>query len=144
MKRMRTKSGCEIVFSEESGKEQILIETPKNLKILLEDEKETIQVSDKDGKNGIFLDTKQGTLTLIAEKSLELKVGGKVMTSLDGKAKTVQLTGGKLVAKADQSVEIKGQTMKIDGASVNVKGSGTLKLESGGSTQVKGAMVQIN
>lgn len=144
VKRLRTKGGCEIVFSEESGKEQILIQTPKNLKVLLEDEKETIQISDKDGKNGVAIDTKQGTLTLLAEKSVEIKVGGNVMASLDGKAKTVQLTGGKLVAKADQSVELKGQTMKMEGTSVNVKGSGGLKLESSGSTQIKGTMVQIN
>lgn len=144
VKRLCTKGGCEIVFSEEAGKEQILIETPKNLKILLEDEKETIKVSDKDGKNGIAIDTKQGTLTLLAEKSVEIKVGGNAMASLDGKSKTVQLAGGKLVLKADQSVEIKGQTLKVDGTSVNVKGSGSLKLESSGSTQVKGSMVQIN
>lgn len=144
VKRLRTKSGCEIVFSEEAGEEQIMIETPKNLKILLEDKKETIQISDKDGKNGILLDTKQGTLTLLAEKSVEIKVGGNVMASLDGKSKTVQFTSGKFAAKADQSAEIKGQTVKVDGTSINVKGSGTLKLESSGSTQVKGSMVQIN
>lgn len=144
VKRLRTKGGCEIVFSEEEGKEQILIETPKNLKLLLEDEKETIQVADKDGKNGIILDTKQGIMTLMADKSMELKVGGNVMVSLDGKTKTVQLASGKQVFKADQSVEVKGQTLKLEGTTVSMKGNGTLKLESGGSTQVKGAMVQLN
>lgn len=144
VKRLRTKSGCEIVFSEEAGKEQILVETPKKLQLLLEDEKETVRLCDKDGKNGIVIDMKQGTLTFLAEKSMDFKVGGKVMASLDGKSKTIQLTSGKLAAKADQSVEIKGQTLKIEGTSVNVKGSGTLKLESDGSAQVKGSMVQIN
>ncbi len=144
VKKLRTKGGCEIIFSEESGKEQILIQTPKMLKIVLEDEKETIQISDKDGKNGIAIDTKNGMLTLSAEKKVEIKVGGNSMVSLDGNSKTVQLTGGKLVGKADQSVEFKGQTMKLEGSSVDVKGSGSLKLQSSGSTQLKGSMVQIN
>lgn len=144
VKKLRTKGGCEIVFSEESGKEQILIQTPKNLKIMLEDEKETIQVSDKDGKNGITIDTKQGVMTLTADKKMELKIGGDTFASLDGNTKTIELTAGKLVGKADQSVEIKGQSLKTEGTSVEVKGSGSLKLESSGSTQVKGAMVQIN
>lgn len=144
VKRLRTKGGCEIVFSEESGKEQILIETPKNLKILLTDEKETIQVSDKDGKNGLTIDTKNGKLSILADKEVEIKVGGDSMVSLNGSSKTVSLTGTKIIGKAKQSVEINGQTLKIDGTSVNVKGSGTLKLESSGSTQLKGSMVQIN
>lgn len=144
VKRLRTKGGCEIFFSEEEGKERIQIQTPKNLSLLIEDEKETIQIGDKDGKNGIVLDTKQGTLKILAEKSTEIQVGGKTMASFDGKSGIIELTAGKLVCKTDQSAEIKGQTIKIDGASTNVKGSGTLKLESSGSTQVKGSIVQIN
>lgn len=144
VKKLRTKGGCEIIFSEESGKEQIQVQTPKGLKILLEDEKETIQISDKDGKNGVLADTKNGKLSLLAEKSVEIKVGGKVMASMDGNKSTVELTGGKLIGKANQSVEINGQTLKIEGASVEVKGSGSLKLTSGGSAQLKGTMVQIN
>lgn len=144
VKRLRTKGGCEIFFSEEEGKEQIKIQTPKNLSLLIEDEKETIQIGDKDGKNGIVLDAKQGILTVLAEKSMEIKVGGKTMASFDGKSGAIQLTAGKFVCKTDQSTEMKGQTIKIDGTSVNVKGSGSLKLESSGSTQVKGSVVQIN
>ncbi len=144
VKKMRTKGGCEIIFSEESGKEQIQIQTPKGLRIVVEDEKETIQISDKDAKNGLKIDTKQGVLTLMAEKKAEIKVGGKALAAFEGNTKAVQVTAGKIFLKADQSVEAKGQTMKIDGTSVNVKGTGTLKLESSGATQIKGSMVQIN
>lgn len=144
VKKLRTKGGCEILFSEEGGKEQIQVQTPKGLTILLEDEKETIKISDKTGKTGILADTKNGTLSLLADKTVEIKVGGKVMASLDGQKSSIQLTGGKLVGKADQSVEINGQTLKIQGASVDVKANGSLKLTSSGSAQLKGTMVQIN
>lgn len=142
VKKLLTKGGCEIQFLEESGKEKIEIHTPKKLKIELDDEQELITLGDQDGQNGIKLDAKNGKLILQADKGIELQVGGKPMLSLDGK--TVQLSGTKIACRADQGVEMKGQTVNVEGTSVNVKGSGTLKLEASGTTQVKGAMVQIN
>lgn len=144
VKKLRTKGGCEICFSEEEGKEQILIRTPKELRIVVEDEKETIRISDKDEKNGLQIDGKNGTLTLLADKKLELSVGGKSMVSLDANGGAVKLAAGKITANADQSLELKGQSMKLEGGTAQIKGSGTLKLEAGGTAQLKGAMVQIN
>ena len=144
VKKLLTKGGCEIQFSGEEGKEQILIQTPKGLKLLLEDEKEAIQVSDKDGKSGLSVDGKNGTLTILADKKVEIKVGGNAMLTLDGSSKAVTVSGGKIACKADQSLELKGQTLKLEGNSTEVKGSGTLKLEASGTAQLKGSMVQIN
>lgn len=144
VKKLRTKGGCEIRFFEESGKEQIRIQTPKELSILIEDEKETIQISDKDGKNGVQIDTKSGTVTLLADKKMELKVGGKAMISLDGSSGAANMAAGKISCNADQSLELKGQSVKMEGSSAQIKGSGTLKLEAGGTAQLKGAMVQLN
>lgn len=144
MKKLLTKGGCEIRFSEEEGKEQILIQTPKGLKLLLEDENETIRLSDRDEKSGVSVDTKNGAVTILADKTLEVKVGGDVMLSLNGSTKAIEMKGGKLTCNADQSLELKGQTLKLEGTSTQVKGSGTLKLESDGSAQLKGTMVQLN
>lgn len=145
VKKLLTKGGCEIQFSEEEGKEQILVQTKKGLKLFLEDEKETIQVSDKDGKSGVSVDTKNGTLTLLADQKVEIKVHGNVMMSLDGSSKAISIKGGKVSCNADQGLELKGQTVNLEGqTSAQVKGSGSLKLEAGGNAQIKGAMVQIN
>ena len=144
IKKLLTKGGCEIRLTEEEGEEQILIQTPKGLNILLEDGNETIQIGDQDGKNGLLIDSSGGTVTILADQKLELKVGGSVMLSLDGSTNAVDLAGGNVTCKADQSLELKGQTLKLEGTSTQVKGSGTLKLEADGTAQLKGAMVQIN
>ena len=143
VKKLRSKGGCEIQFSEEEGKEQILVQTPKGLKLLLEDENETIQLGDKDGKSGVSVDTKNGAVTILADKNLKLKVGGNVMLSLNGSSKAIEIKGGKLNCNVDQSLELKGQTLKLEGTSTQIKGSGTLKLEADGTAQLKGAMVQL-
>ena len=144
MKKLLTKGGCEIRFSEEEGKEQILIQTPKGLHLLLEDENETFMLSDKDGKNGISVDTKNGAVTILADKTLELKVCGNVMLSFTGSSKEMKIAGGKVTCNADQTLELKGQNLKLEGTSTQIKGSGTLKLEADGTTQLKGAMIQLN
>jgi len=144
VKRLLTKGGCEIVFEEEKGKEQIRIRTPKELTLLLEDEKEKITLADQNGKNGLVIDAKNGTVSMLAEKSVEIKVGGKAMAAFDGKAKSMTLAAGKITGNADQSMALKGQTFKAEGTQVEIKGSGSLKLESSGVTQVKGSMLQLN
>lgn len=145
VKRLRTKGGCEIVFSDEEKKEQIQIQTPKNLKIVLEDEKETISVMDKDGKNGVKIDTKNGEMTLLADKNVTLSVGGQKMAVLDGKAKSIQLSAGKISCKGDQSVELSAPNIKAEAnASVGIKGNGSVKIESSGAMQIKGSLLQLN
>lgn len=144
VKKLMTKGGCEIRMAEEDGKEQILVQTPKGLNLLLEDENETISLSSQDGSSGVKVDAKNGAVTVLADKKLELQVGGNVMLSLDGSSNAVEIKGGKLTLNADQSLELKGQTLKLEGTSTEIKGSGTLKLEAGGTAQLKGAMVQLN
>lgn len=144
VKKLLTKGGCEIRFSEEEGKEQILVQTKKGLKLFLEDENETILLGDRDGKSGVSVDAKNGAVTILADKTLELTVGGNVMLSLTGSSKAIEIKGSKLTCNADQSMELKGQTLNLEGSSTQIKGSGTLKLEAGGTAQLKGAMVQLN
>ena len=144
VKKLMTKGGCEIRLSEEKDKEQILIRTPKGLMLQLEDENGTVKLSDQDGKSGVSVDSKNGAVTILADKTLELKVGGNVMLSLNGSSKAIEIAGGKMSCKADQSLELKGQTLKLEGTSTQIKGSGSLKLEADGTARLKGAMVQLN
>lgn len=145
VKKMRTKGGCEIIFSDEDKKEQIQIQTPKKLKVVLEDEKETIKITDKDGKNGVQIDTQKGEMTFLAEKSVTVTVNGQKMAVLDGKAKSIQFSAGKINFKGEQSIGAKAPNIKLEAnASVGIKGNASVKVESSGTTQVKGSLVQIN
>lgn len=40
--------------------------------------------------------------------------------------------------------ELKGQSLKLEGTSVELKAKGTMKAEASGIAQLKGAMVKIN
>lgn len=142
VKRFRTKGGCQILISEEKDKEKLTITTPGALTISMDDEKQVISIGDKNKKNQVEIDGKNGTISLSAEKKLSVKVDGKEVLSA-GKG-TVSLKADSIAVEAGQSLKLKGQSCKIQGASAELKGDSAVKLESGGIMQVKGSMVKIN
>jgi len=144
IKRIKTKGGCEIVFDDKEGKESVLVQTPGGLHFKIEDENQSIEVLDKDGKNGVSIQAKEGSLTVSAEKKLVLKAGGKEMLVLDGNSKAATLKTGKLSAEASQGLELKGQNTKLEGSMLEIKGQSSLKVQSSGMAEIKGAMVKIN
>ena len=142
VKRIRTKNGQEIVFSGEPDKQKIAIQTKAGLSVMLDDETQCATITDKDGKNKITLNAKDGSLALEAEKKLELKVGGKALVSLE--KDSVNLSAGKIQEKAGQSMSLEGQSMNLKGSTMQLKADGSFKAESGGIAEFKGSMVKIN
>lgn len=142
VKKIRTKNGQEIIFSGEPDKQKITIQTKGGISVTLDDEQQCASVTDKDGKNRILLNAKEGSLSLEAEKKLELKVGGKALVSLE--KDSVSLSAGKIQEKATQSMSLEGQSMNLKGSSMQLKADGSLKAESGGIAEFKGSMVKIN
>lgn len=144
VKRLKTKGGCEIIFSEEEKKEKITIHTPADLTILLDDENKLISIQDKDKNNGIVIDTDKGELAVMAKSKIELKVNGTAMITLDGNSKKTDIKSDLVNVEASQSLKLKGQSSNLQGSMIKVKADSNLGLEAGAMAQLKGAMVKIN
>lgn len=130
VKRIKTKGGHEIVFSDETDKERLEIHTPKNLRVTLEDETQTIVVQDKNGKNMLKISGKDGGVEITAENEISFNsAGGGAVLSLNGAGKHAVLKADMISLDSPQHIEIKGQ--------------GTLKL-TGGMVELQGALVKIN
>ena len=141
-KAVVTKGGHRITFTETEGKEKITVNTPKGLEILLDDENEAMYVQDKEKKNSLAMDCKNGTVALKAEKEISLTIGTTEIMKAD--AQTVKLTCGTIQADAQQQLTLKGQTLSVQGTSVKINADGELGLQASGVTQLKGSMVKIN
>ncbi|WP_130861747.1 phage baseplate assembly protein V [Bacilliculturomica massiliensis] len=144
IKSFRTKGGCEVTFDDENGKARIEVKSPGKFTISIEDEKKQILIKDEKGENGIRIDAEKGELEISAKTKIELKVGGKAMVALDGNSKTAQIKADNIKAEAGQALQLKGQNDTIEGSMLNIKAQSSLKAESGGMLEVKGAMVKIN
>ena len=141
-KTLHTKAGNQIIFSDTEKKEKITIKTPCGLTIVADDETASVSIQDKDKKNQILADCKNGNVTITAKSAITLKAGNSSVLKAD--ADSLQLESGTIKITAKQSLRLAGQSTELSGASVKVKANGELGLESGGVAQLKGSMVRLN
>ena len=137
IRMIKTKSGHQLIFDDEDKKENILIKTPKSLTIKLEDEKEIITITDKDGKNLMTIDSKNGLINVVAENKITVR-SGKSNMILDAQKDSLSL-------ESSSSINIKSQQISIDAkSSLELKAGGSLTVKCDGPTTLKGATVKIN
>lgn len=137
IRKIRTKSGHELIFGDEQDKEFIKIATPNQLMVNLDDSNKVISIKDKDGKNIVKIDSKNGIVNVTAEKKVVVASGNSKMT-LDG-------NGNKVSLESAQSINIKSQQIVIESkGTLDIKSSGTLNVKADGPANLKGAIVKIN
>lgn len=142
VKAIITRGGHKIVFSDKDDGKRIDVTTAGGLQLSLDDKEKTIVLSGKEGKNRLLIDDGKGEVSLIAEKKLTISVGGS--TSLELTGTDMNASASKVTVKADSQLSLSGSQTGIEGTTVNVKGSGSLKVESSGVTEVKGSLVKLN
>jgi phage baseplate assembly protein V len=103
-----------------------VIRTPAGHEILLDDLDQSMVITSSTGQK----------VTIDAQR-IELSAG-------DGKAKVKLETGGNVTIEAAVDLKLKGQTVTIEGSTVDVKASAAGTFDGGGSCAVKGATVRIN
>ena len=143
-KHLKTKGGMDLLIQEEDGKQSITLTTPKGSVIAVDDSTESCKISDKDGKNMLSMDYKNGKITIQSEKNISLKAGSAELT-MDGNAGAVSLKAKKVTVTADNEIGLKANSaLKAEGAQIDVKGQAKINLQASGPVAVKGAVVQIN
>ena len=143
-KRLKTKGGLDILITEEEGKENVTLTTPKGHVIVADDEKECVRISDKNGKNTLELDYKNGAVSVQADKKISLKAGSTEL-SMDGNGGEIKLKGTRISASADNEIGLKASAaMKLEGAQVDMKGQAQVNVQASGPLALKGAIVQVN
>lgn len=143
-KMFRTKAGCEIAVNDTKDKESITIQTPKEAKVVIEDEKQTILLSDKQGKNKIFMDLQKGEIMICADKKITLKTGTASM-EMAGDQGNITIEGNKTTVNAKQTLAMEGKTSTtVKGGSLTAQGMQAAELKAGGQLTLNGAMVKIN
>jgi len=144
VKRFRTKGGSEVVFDDEKDKETITVHTPAGLTLQLDDEKQTMVLFDKEQKNKFSIETKEGSITISAEKKIMFKAGSKAIIMLDAKTGKISIEGEDIQQKSSKGLKMEAQNTSIKGTQLELAGDSKLKIQSGAIAQIKGATVKIN
>lgn len=152
VKRIVTTHGNTIYFEDNpddqgGGKDRIRIVTSGDEhRVELDNEKDFILISDKDGKNKINITTKDGNgnIDIKTEKKLTLKVGENIKLTMNGSNGTVELSATKINIKANDSVKIQANgRAEMGGASTTIKGNSMTKVESSGPVTVSGMPIKL-
>lgn len=148
-KRIVTKNGNTIEFADvpdQDGKQdKIKIQTAnKAHNLTLDNEKGSMVLSDKDGKNKLEIQTTNGNIQLKTEHKLTIAVGDSIEVILNGDSGTVQVKCGKLNVEADQSAKVTTSgKLGLNGGNVALDASASFKVSSSGISSIGGSPVKI-
>lgn len=142
MKVFRTKGGHEVRFSDEDKKQRLTVKTPGELTLTMDDEKNNIEIRDKDAKNVLTINAKDSEIKVNAQKKIVLSIGGTAAVTIESNKITV--SSGTVSVEASQSLSLHGQSAKLSGSQVSINADATMKADAGGIMQIKGSMVKIN
>ncbi len=156
-KKITTRYGSTITFEDvdkeegeegdDGAKDKIRIETAnQSHKIVLDNEKKQIQITDKEGNNKIILDTDpdKGHIQITAQKKMTIKVGDEISLVMNASSGSVTLKTKKFQVDATDAVSIESQgRAELKGANVTAEGSSMLKLQSSGPVTVGGKPIKL-
>ena len=137
------KQGFEYTETDESNKQGLTVASPKGLTEIIEDENETITLKDKNGKNLLKIDSKNGAVELTADKKITLKAGSCTIT-MDGQGGKVEIKADKISLAANQQVDVKGNTaVNLSGTQAKLEGQSMVEVKSGAMVQVSGSLIKL-
>lgn len=148
-KKIVTKNGNTIYFEDnregEGDKDKIKIVTARGThRIELDNEKNVILISDKNGKNHIQMKTESGDMEITAEKKLTVKVGDNIELIMNGSNGSVKLEATKLSVKTSGNINLKSDgNTELKAASLSAEANAMLKLKSSGNASLSGTPVMI-
>ena len=147
---MQAKNGSGIFLSGEKGKDKMEISGSRNMVLQLDEEEQKLSLGDRDGKNGMLLDKKNGKAQLLSQESMRLECGkSSIELRKDGtivlKCEQLTLDAGNVKIQGRSQVQLKGQEMTLEGTTgIAVTGKGKVKVSSSGPLKLSGAVIDLN
>lgn len=127
VRKVRSKKGHEISFSDDDNVAGLTIKTNKGHTIEVSDKSDTLTIKDKGGNNSVVVNGSNNSVTI--------------------KSSTTQITmnaQGDVTIKSNKQVEISSTQIKLDAqASLSIH-SGMIDIKADGMLNIKGSMVKIN
>lgn len=105
IRKIKSKSGHEVIFNDEEKNEKIEIHTKAGHKIILDDTsgKEKVEISDKGGNNSLLINSATNSIAISSQMKLSIK------------AQTIEIeAGGMMTIKSSGTLTIQGSLVKIN------------------------------
>lgn len=158
IRKIKSRSGHELIFNDEENKENVEIHTKAGHRIFLNDtsDEEKLEILDKTGNNSIVIDSVENWITMSGQKKIDIKSGDNSIV-IDSEANSITTSGQKkiniksgdnsieidseansITASGQKKVEIKSGSNSItidsDANSITVSGQNKIGIKSGGNS----------
>lgn len=149
-KGYKDKNGSGVFFAGEKGKETIEVSGSQNMEWKLDEENRKITFGDKEQKNSMLLDKKEGKAQIVSQSALRLECGkSSIELKKDGtitlRCEKLSLEAKRVEIQGKSQVQVKGQEITLEGtAGISVTGKGQVKVSSKGTLKLSGAMIDLN
>lgn len=151
VKRIVTKNGSTLRFDDNVEEltginmDKITLATGNNMnKVVLDNEKQQITISDLMGSNEIVINSMTGKTTIAASNKLVIQVGKTIEVTMNGLTGTVSVDCNKFSVDASTAVKMKSDMkVSMSGSTVGISSSGRLALDSSGMAKLSGTPVKI-
>ncbi|WP_248926123.1 phage baseplate assembly protein V [Paenibacillus hamazuiensis] len=129
LRKIRSRAGHELTFDDTDSAGKITITTTGGTKIVIDDKADSIELTDKNGKNKI-----------------EIKGGSANEIALTSQSTTIKMTGqGEVTVSSPKSIALKAAQVTVEAsATLSLKGGASVDINSDGMVNIKGSMVKIN
>jgi len=130
IRKIKSRSGHEIILDDEKSKEKITVKTAKGQTINMDDSGSgKIEIKDKSGNNTVTIDSASNQITLTGDAKITIK----------GKSNTIVIDAMQNGITIESGMQLKIKSQKID-----IEAGGMMNIKSGGILNIQGSMVKIN
>jgi uncharacterized protein involved in type VI secretion and phage assembly len=157
IRKIKSRSGHELIFNDEESKETLEIHTKAGHKILLNDtsNEEKLEILDKTGNNSILIDSVENSVTVSAQKKIDIKSGNNSII-IDSDANSITMSGQKKVEiksgsnsitidSTANSITLSSQlSLSIKAQTIEIEAGGMMTIKSSGILTLQGSLVKIN
>jgi uncharacterized protein involved in type VI secretion and phage assembly len=128
-RKIVSRAGSQIMFSDKSGEETITIKTKKGQNVVLADKDDSLTIADQSGNNSVVIKGASANEITIKSSATTIKLDAQ----------------GNVSIESAKEVKIKSTQVNIEAtAAMAIKAGGSLDLKSDGIINIKGSLVKIN
>lgn len=149
LKKIVTRHGNSLIFFDhkdgDGKKDHIELHTAEDsLQMMLDNEKQSIRICDKEKHCEFEMKTEKGTIQILADKKITICAGDKIKVYLNGENGTVQVKADKIVMQSGRGMELKTDgTAKFSGQQTVLEASASLKQSSNGMVTISGNPIKL-
>jgi len=128
-RKIVSRSGNQILFTDKAGEETITIKTKKGQTAVFTDKDESLTIADSSGNNKISIQGGSANEITISSSSTIIKIDAK----------------GSVKIESAKEISLKSTQVNIEAsAAMTIKSGASLDIKSDGMINIKGTMVKIN